>query len=77
MKCPSDRWQWGEEMKRLRRERGLSIRDAAELAGLSHQSVLNVEKSHKEPRLGTLLMMAKLYNVRICIDEQASDASPQ
>jgi transcriptional regulator with XRE-family HTH domain len=34
----------GDELERLRRARGLSLREAAERAGVSHQTIFRAEK---------------------------------
>lgn len=59
--------------RRLRHARGLSIRQLAEEAGISHQSIVNIEHGHKVPRMDTLMVLLSTLNARIGIDEQVSD----
>ena len=73
MKYPSDRFQLGREIKRLRKERGLGIRPFAELAGLSPQGLINIEQGHRSPKFETIVVVLAALNARMCIDEQVSD----
>lgn len=73
MKYPSDRFELGRIIKRLRKERGLGIRPFAELAGLSPQGLINIEQGHRSPKFETIVAVLAALNARMCIDEQADN----
>lgn len=50
---PANLNAFGHEVARLRRARHLTIEDLAERSGVSRQTVINIENSHKGLRLTT------------------------
>ena len=52
-------------MAELRREKGISMKQAAELLGLPYTTYVNYEKGTREPKSDTLISIAHLYNTSI------------
>ena len=52
-------------MAELRREKGISMKQAAELLGLPYTTYVNYEKGTREPKSETLISIAHLYNTSI------------
>ncbi|MGN0405715.1 MAG: helix-turn-helix domain-containing protein [Bariatricus sp.] len=63
----------GELLRRLRKQRGLTITEAAESVGISRQSLSNYERGVREPSLKILITMSDLY--QISLDELAGKKS--
>ena len=63
----------GELLRRLRRQRGFTIAEAAESVGISRQSLSNYERGVREPSLKILITMSDLY--QISLDELAGKKS--
>lgn len=57
--------QLGEEIKKLREERGWTQEDLAEKAGLNPTHLGFIEQGRKEPRLKTLQKIASALNVQV------------
>lgn len=53
----------GANVQRLRKEKGLSVRKLALLAGMEHQQILSIEKGGTDIRLSTLLKIATALEV--------------
>ena len=63
----------GELLRRVRKQRGLTIAEAAESVGISRQSLSNYERGGREPSLKILITMSDLY--QISLDELAGKKS--
>ncbi|MDD6515074.1 MAG: helix-turn-helix transcriptional regulator [bacterium] len=63
----------GELLRRVRKQRGLTIAEAAESVGISRQSLSNYERGVREPSLKILITMSDLY--QISLDELAGKKS--
>ena len=61
----------GEEVRRLRTERGLSQRELAERMGVTQSVVARLEAGGVEPRLSTLDRVAQALNVELEVHFQA------
>ena len=48
-----------EELKRIRGERGLSLRELAEQTGLSHSGIGHIEQKSNTPTLLSLLLISE------------------
>lgn len=59
-----DRWV-AERLGTLRRERGLTLTALAELSGLSAPHLSRLEKAERQPSIGTLLQLARVYGVSV------------
>jgi len=59
-------------VKELRKEKGLTQEDLAEVIGVSRQTVNAIEKQKFDPSLNTAFKMAKLFELpieSICLSE--------
>lgn len=54
-----DLLKFGENLARLRKEKGLSLRKLALLAGIEHHQLINIEKGRVDLRFSTLNKLAK------------------
>ena len=63
----------GEVLRRVRKQRGFTIAEAAESVGISRQSLSNYERGVREPSLKILITMSDLY--QISLDELAGKKS--
>lgn len=63
----------GKNIRRLRKERGLSQKDLRRLAGISQQTISTTETGAHEPHMGTLRKIAKGLGVSV-VDLLAEDA---
>lgn len=52
-----------EAVRRLRRERGLTQHEVAAIAGLSRQTIQNIEVGRREPGSATLRKLARALRV--------------
>lgn len=50
-------------VKYLRRQRAMTQLELANLAGISNQTIVNIEKYGKEPTVGTIRKLAKAFNI--------------
>jgi ribosome-binding protein aMBF1 (putative translation factor) len=66
-------FQIGEEVRRLRMERGLSQNELAKRMGLSQSVVARLEAGGVEPRLSTLDRVARALDVELDVHFQAKD----
>lgn len=55
----------GHEVARIRRSRGWSLDRLAEASGVSRKTLINLENAHKEPRIGTLFVIARALEVSL------------
>ena len=55
----------GQQIRKLRKQRGLSLRALAELCGLSANAISLIERSENSPNVSSLLQMAIALNVPI------------
>lgn len=60
----------GTDLREVRLQQGLSIRELAEKAGLSKEAVSSVERGAKYPTLHTLECLAAALQIRIVIEPQ-------
>lgn len=63
----------GAELKRIRAARGLSLRDVAGRAGVSHGAVVKVESGVGNPSLAMLEALSRALGVRFVIAHGISD----
>ena len=63
----------GELLRRVRKQRGLTIAEAAESVGISRQSLSNYARGVREPSLKIIITMSDLY--QISLDELAGKKS--
>jgi transcriptional regulator with XRE-family HTH domain len=54
-----------EELKRVRRSKGLTQQDLAELAGVSQYTITEIETGRREARPSTLRKLAKALDVEV------------
>ena len=59
----------GELIRMLRKQKGLTMEEAAKSLGISRQSLSNYERGVREPSLKTLITLSDLY--QISLDELA------
>jgi transcriptional regulator with XRE-family HTH domain len=66
----------GEKIWRIRRERGLTIKELAKTAGLSQSLISQIEKNHVTPSLMSLLKISRALNARMSyfFEEVETDA---
>ena len=55
----------GELLRRLRKQRGFTIAEAAESVGISRPSLSNYERGVREPSLKILITMSDLYQISL------------
>jgi len=55
----------GENLTRLRKEKGLSLRKVAHKIGISHTNLLAYEKNETNPSIDNVLALCKFFNVSI------------
>lgn len=53
----------GERITKIRNERGLSVRDLAEIAGMGYTNVNNIENGKINPQYITLILLAEALGV--------------
>ena len=53
------------QLRRLRTERGLSVRKLGEKAGVHYVSIVKMETGKLDPRLSTLLRVARALDVSV------------
>jgi transcriptional regulator with XRE-family HTH domain len=53
------------KLRVLREERGLTLKEAAELAGVSHFTLIYLESSKRPPYMPTVTKIARAYGVTI------------
>lgn len=71
---------FGETLRRLRQQAGLTQIALAQKAGLSLRSVQNWEQGHRNPRLDTLLALTKALSVsadRLLVKDDTRRALPK
>lgn len=56
----------GERITKIRKERGLSVRDLAEIAGMGYTNVNNIENGKINPQYITLIVLAEALEVDPC-----------
>lgn len=55
-----------ENVKKLRKERGLTLRDLANKSGLAFGAIGNIERGViKDPHLSTVIKLAKAFNISV------------
>ena len=70
---------FGRRMRELRAEHGLSQDDLARATGIHATAIGRLERGSREPRLGTILRLARGLDVQpgaLTNDLLASDGSP-
>src|SRR5262245_59462886 len=69
---------FGQVLKRLRQEAGLSQMDLAVKAGLNLFTVAKIEQGHREPSWATVQALARALGVscEVFVEPQASPAEP-
>ena len=55
----------GERIKDLRKEKNMSIRELAELAGINKSTIVNLEAGRFDARLDTLHQIASVFGKEI------------
>lgn len=65
--------QFAEKMQKLRKERGMSQENLAEIIGVSRQSVSKWESGQSYPEMDKMIALSELFNVSI--DELVKDTS--
>lgn len=55
-----------DRIKKLRKERGLSLRELAERTGLRPEALARAEREGYDPRASTLAVIAKGLEVPVC-----------
>ena len=55
-----------DRIKRIRKERGMSLADVAERAGLFREAVARAERRGIDPRASTVAVIAKALGVPVC-----------
>lgn len=58
----------GQEMKRLRKLRGLTLDKVARMSGVSRLTVFNLENGKNSTRLSTLTQIAQALDSKIVIE---------
>jgi transcriptional regulator with XRE-family HTH domain len=53
------------KLRALREERGLTQKEAAELAGVSHWTVIYLESGQRAPYMPTVTKLARAYGVSL------------
>jgi transcriptional regulator with XRE-family HTH domain len=53
----------GEKLKEIRTRRFLTQEELAEKAGVSHSTIVNIERNHAEPQFRTIRKLAKALDV--------------
>jgi transcriptional regulator with XRE-family HTH domain len=53
----------GEKLKEIRTRRFLTQEEVAEKAGVSHSTIVNIERNHAEPQFRTIRKLAKALEV--------------
>lgn len=56
--------KFGKRLKNLREERGLSLRELAHRADMSHQNIHTIEKGETNPSLTTVCRLADALEVK-------------
>ena len=56
---------FGQKLKLLRKKRGLTERQLGECLNFSNQSVSFLENGEREPKLDTLIAIAKFFDVSV------------
>jgi transcriptional regulator with XRE-family HTH domain len=58
--------QWvARRLRELRRERGITLSALSELVGISAPHLSRLEKGERQPSIGTLLQIARVYGVSV------------
>lgn len=55
--------EFGERLKKIRNERGLKVRELADLAGMGYTNVNNIENGKVNPRYTTIIALAEALDV--------------
>jgi len=55
--------EMGQKIRAVRNERGLSLRQLAPICGLHHDHIWRLEKGDYDPKISTLMKVAKALNV--------------
>jgi transcriptional regulator with XRE-family HTH domain len=53
----------GEKLKEIRTRRFLTQEELAEEAGVSHSTIVNIERNHAEPQFRTIRKLAKALDI--------------
>lgn len=64
--------RFGDELKRLRLERGLSQGDAAHHASISRTQWHQIENNYVDPRLSTVIRLLEAVGANLIIEKQES-----
>ncbi|HEU4328430.1 MAG TPA: helix-turn-helix transcriptional regulator [Roseiflexaceae bacterium] len=71
--------RFGEKVRSLRQQRGMTVRELAEALGYSgHSHISEIETGKREPRVGFILKVAEFFNVstdQLLKDEVELDGS--
>lgn len=55
----------GKEIARLRKERGMTIRELSDKTGITYSSLPNIESGNTDIRIGTLEKIAKGLRIKV------------
>ena len=68
-----------EQLRKLRLERGLSLRTLGVMAGIHAVSLVRLEGGKFDPRLSTLRKLAQALEVSVCdlVDQPKTKGGPQ
>ncbi len=53
----------GEKLKEIRTRRFLTQEELAEKAGVSHSTIVNIERNHAEPQFRTIRKLARALDI--------------
>lgn len=65
--------KFGENLTRLREERGLTQRELADISGVPKGSIGNYETGSYLPRIGNILKLAKVLGRGVIVKEDVRD----
>jgi transcriptional regulator with XRE-family HTH domain len=68
---------FGENLKRVRLEKELSLRQLADLADMSHNAIHEIEKGISNPSLTTIMTLARALGVDPAVLISFSKAGPK
>jgi len=63
-KLPMSNKKFGRNLRRIREGLGISQSEFAKKAKLNHSAIFRIETGEREPRLGTILKILKVTDVK-------------
>lgn len=58
--------QFGENLKKIRNERNLSVRALADLADMDYTNISNIENGQSNPSMTTVIFLAEALQIDPC-----------